>query len=178
LSVLFVLWPHSSQTYTTSSRSWEKRTGIAWTGRIPVLQRGQSGLAKTMLELTPAGDSTRFCIGSFSPICIELKRPPDLRSADARSGRSRVGVRETQRMRRKRRAERGCYQHSRKQPPVWIQSLVPADGVMLPRRHAANLRARRARSIAVFWQLTQRKPPAGTHLTWRVQSQAQEQLRN
>jgi hypothetical protein len=27
-----------------------------------------------------------------------------------------------------------------------------------------------------FWQLTQGKPPVGTHLTWRVESQAQEQI--
>ena len=80
MSVLFVLWPHSSQTYTTSSRSWEKRTGIAWTGRIPILQRGQSGLAKTMLELTPRWGQHTILHWMSSPICIELKRSPDLQS--------------------------------------------------------------------------------------------------
>jgi hypothetical protein len=58
LIVRFVRWPHSSQTYETSTRPGAKTTGVVRTNRIPDLQMGQSGAAKTKLGRTSVADGT------------------------------------------------------------------------------------------------------------------------
>jgi hypothetical protein len=58
LSVRLVRWPHSSQTYEASTRPGVKTIGVVRTNRIPDLQMGQSGAAKTKLGRTSVADGT------------------------------------------------------------------------------------------------------------------------
>ena len=58
LSVLFVLWPHSSQTYETSTRPGVKTIGVVLTNRMPDLQMGQVGAADTKFGRTPVEADT------------------------------------------------------------------------------------------------------------------------
>ena len=107
----------------------------------------------------------------ISPICIELKRSPDLQSmhtppaaeaglesekfieCDVGDGRN-AGAIGTQ---------ANSYQSGCR------VLCLPMASCRQPEGAASSVNRR-------FWQLTQGKPPVGTHLTWRVESQAQEQI--
>ena len=58
LSVRFVAWPQSSQTYETSTRPGVKTIGVARTNRIPDLQTGQCGAATTNSGVSSVADGS------------------------------------------------------------------------------------------------------------------------
>jgi len=86
--------------------------GVTCTSRIPLLQTGHSGLAKTKLDGTSVGDCTWFCIGWFSRFALNravalltVQTRPRCEHSPAKAGLQRSlfpGSEKRQKVRRKR----------------------------------------------------------------------------
>ena len=129
--------------------------GVTCTSRIPLLQTGHSGLAKTKLDGTSVGDCTGFCIGWFSRFALNravalltVQTRPRCEHSPAKAGLQRSlfpGSEKRQKVRRKRnRRNAGAISTQ----PVYVQTLVPADGIL-----AANPEERQALLNHRFGQL-------------------------
>jgi hypothetical protein len=107
----------------------------------------------------------------ISPICIELKRPPNLQSmqtpAPAGAGLQSEKFRECDVSDGRNAGAIG--NHARSHQSGCRVLCLPMASFRQPEGAASSVNRR-------FWQLTQGKPPVGTRLTWRVESQAQEQI--
>ena len=106
----------------------------------------------------------------ISPIRIELKRRPDLQSMQTPAPAGAGLESETFRVcdvSDGRNAD-AIGTHARSHQSGCGGLCLPMASFRQPEGAASSVNRR-------FWQLTQGKPPVGTHLTWRVESQAQEQ---
>jgi len=105
-----------------------------------------------------------------SPLGIELKRSRFAVYAHTPCGRSRVGVGEIHRVRRRRRRNAGAIgTHANSYQSGCRALCLPMASCRQP-EGAANSVNRR------FLAAHAKRAPVGTHLTWRVESQAQEQV--
>ena len=108
----------------------------------------------------------------ISPICIELKRRPDLQSMQTPAPAGAGLESETFRVcdvSDGRNAD-AIGTHARSHQSGRRVLCLPMASFRQPEGAARSVNRR-------FWQLTQGKPPVGTPLTWRVESKAQEQAK-
>ena len=115
----------------------------------------------------------------ISPICIELKRRPDLQSMQTPAPAGAGLESETFRSVRRKRPEACDVSDGRNAGAVGTHARSHQSGRRVLCLPMASFRQPEGAASSVnrrFWQLTQGKPPVGTHLTWRVESQAQEQI--
>ena len=115
----------------------------------------------------------------ISPICIELKRRPDLQSMQTPAPAGAGLESETFRSVRRKRPEACDVSDGRNAGAVGTHARSHQSGRRVLCLPMASFRQPEGAASSVnrrFWQLTQGKPPVGTRLTWRVESQAQEQI--
>ena len=115
----------------------------------------------------------------ISPICIELKRRPDLQSMQTPAPAGAGLESETFRSVRRKRPEACDVSDGRNAGAIGTQANSYQSGCRVLCLPMASCRQPEGAANSVnrrFLAAHAKRPPVGTHLTWRVESQAQEQI--